>query len=137
MPKIVRGTKGKPLPKRLRAFRLGAGLPSVGKLCDEIEAMRDVLLGREDPPVTGTLALMETADAYYARAAEMEQLILKGERDGRITRNSPDKLYKFRTGELRSFKEMCSRATDLGSRRVTAENIRAGQTRLGRESYRG
>lgn len=121
--------------RRLRTFQVGAGLPSVGTLCDELEAMRDVLMGRVDPPVNGVLALLEVADAYFARACEMEQKILKGEREGSIDRKNP--MYRFRTGELRSFKEMASRAADLGSRRLTAENIRVGQEQRGRESYRG
>lgn len=94
--------------------------------------MRDVLMGREDSPVRGVLALMEVAEAYFSRAAEMEQIILRGERDGRISRGSA--LYKFRTQELRSFKEMASSAAALGSRRITNETLRQERERKGRES---
>lgn len=135
MPRIVRGTKGKAPVRRLRSFQVGSGIKSVGDMCDELEDMRDVLMGRKDPAVTGVLALMETADAFYSRASEMEQLILRGEREGRIQRSNP--LYRFRTGELRSFKEMAARAADLGSRRLTAANVQMGQEQRGRESYRG
>lgn len=94
--------------------------------------MRDVLMGREDSPVVGVLALMEVADAYFARASEMEQAILKGEREGSISRGSA--LYRFRTQELRSFKEMASAAAALGSRRVTQESLLQERERKGRES---
>jgi hypothetical protein len=137
MVKVIRGKKGAPPPRKLRTFRLGAGLPDIKKLMAELDEMRDVLLGREEPPVTGVLALMEVADAYYARSAEIEMLILRLERDpiSPISRSHP--LYKFRTGELRSFKEMCSKAADLGSRRLTVENMRNEKERLGRESHGG
>jgi hypothetical protein len=32
-------------------------------------------------------------------------------------------LYKFRTGELRSFIELSKRASELGSRRLTQEQL--------------
>lgn len=94
--------------------------------------MRDILMGREDSPVTGDLALMEVADAFFARACEMEQIILRGEREGKITRGSA--LYKFRTQELRSFKELAAAASNLGSRRLTQAVRRDEQERKGRES---
>lgn len=85
---------------------------------DELDEMRDVLLGRKPPPVdAGVMTLMEVADAYYARAKEMEQLIHRDESDGVVIRGS--KHYKFRTGELRSFIELAKGACELGSRRVT------------------
>lgn len=80
--------------------------------------MRDVLMGREEPPVDrGVLTLMEVADAYFARAKEMEQVILRAEADGNVIKSS--KTYKFRTGELRSFIELAKGACEVGSRRVT------------------
>lgn len=94
--------------------------------------MRDVLMGRTPSPVQGTLALMEVADAYFSRACEMEQIILRGERDGVISKQSA--LYKFRTQELRSFKDMAAAASNLGSRRLTMEVQRSEQERRGRES---
>lgn len=82
--------------------------------------------------MTGILAMMEVADAYFARACEMEQLILRGEREGTISRGSA--LYKFRTQELRSFKELAAGASNLGSRRLTEAVRRDEQERKGRES---
>lgn len=80
--------------------------------------MRDVLLGHKEPPIDkGVLTLFEVADAYFARAKEMEQVIMRAEADGQVIRGS--KTYKFRTGELRSFIEMSKGAAELGSRRVT------------------
>jgi hypothetical protein len=88
----------------------------------ELDEYRNVLLGRKEPPIDkGVISLMEVADAYHARAREMEQLIHRGEADGHILRGS--KLYKFRTGELRSFIELVEGASALGSRRITAAQI--------------
>lgn len=95
--------------------------------------MTDVLLGREAPPVKpGPTALLETADAYYARAAELTMMLQKLEREGRITK--ADGHYKFRTGELRTFMEMAKRAADLGSRRLTEEQLKFEMEQYGRES---
>jgi hypothetical protein len=89
---------------------------------DELEDMRDVLLGHEPSPVDrGILTLMEVADAYYGRAREIEQMILRAEADGQVTKGS--RTYRFRTGELRAFIEMCAHAAELGSRRLTAAKL--------------
>jgi hypothetical protein len=78
----------------------------------------DILLGREDPPVDrGVMTLMELAEAYHARAKEIEMELLEMEAEGAVLRGS--RPYKFRTGYLRSFIELCSKTIDLGSRRVT------------------
>lgn len=135
MPKVVRSRKGVPKGQLLRPFKVGVGLPALPELEDEVDKMKDILMGREESPVTGVLALMEVADAFFARTAEMEMMILRLEREGRVTRSHP--LYRFRTQELRAFKELCSRAADLGSRRMTAENLRTERERLGRESHGG
>lgn len=132
----VRGGAVKPSPPsggRLRAFYVGQGLPSIPVMRDEIQDMVDVLLGREDPPLdAGYLTLMETADAYYARATELTMKILEAEMDGRLPKGS--NYSKFRTGELREFREMCKRAADLGSRRLTEEQLRYEMATFGRES---
>lgn len=95
--------------------------------------MTDILLGREEPPIqSGVLTLMEVADGYYSRAAEITMLIQKLEREGRVAKGS--ELYRFRTGELRTFMELTKRAADLGSRRLTAENLKNDQATYGRES---
>jgi len=75
-------------------------------------------MGRKEPPINnGVITLFEVADAYFARAKELEQIIMRAEADGAVLRGS--KTYKFRTGELRSFIELAKGAAELGSRRVT------------------
>lgn len=121
---------------RLRAIRLGDGLPPIPKMMEEIADMADVLMGRVDPPVhQGVITLMETADAYFARASEMTMLLQQAEREGTVLRGSA--AYKFRTGELRTFMELAKRAADLGSRRITVEQMKAEAARYGRESKAG
>lgn len=118
---------------RLRAVRIGDGLPVLSKLSEEIFDMTDVLLGRKLPPVDkGTMTLMETADAYFARASEIAILIYTKQREQDLKSNHP--LVKFRTSELRTFLEIAKRAADLGSRRLTDEQLRFEMERLGRES---
>lgn len=138
--KVVKKTKvaRKPKPKinqrrKVRMMPLGSGLPNLTKMRVELQDMTDVLLGREDPPIdAGHLTLMEVADGYFARASEMTMLIQKKEVDGLISRGDP--LYKFRTGELRTFMEMAKRAADLGSRRLTKEQLQFEMATFGRES---
>jgi hypothetical protein len=101
-------------------------------LSKELFDMTDVLMGRDEPPVVGVLALMETADAYFARASEIEMLILAKVRVGTIGSSNP--YNKFRTGELRNFKELAKRAADLGSRRLTAAALEFQKQQTGRES---
>ena len=84
--------------------------------------MSDVLLGREDMPVSnGVMSLMEVSTAYYARASEITNMIHRAETDGTILKGSSP--YKFRTGELRQFMEMAKAHIDLGSRRVTSAKL--------------
>lgn len=86
--------------------------------------MRDVLMGREDPPVElGVITLMEVANGYFSRACEWEQMILQGKAEGWL----PKGYDQLRTQEIRSFKELTKGATELGSRRITAENLRVEQ----------
>lgn len=119
----------------LRAFKLGEGLPNLTMLQEELADMTDVLMGRVAPPVRlrdRTLALMEVADAYYSRASEIKMLIHRLEREGKVVRGTP--LYQFRTGELATFLEMSKRAADLGSRRLTDEQLEFEMQNQGRES---
>lgn len=105
----------------VRAFRLGDefDLPSMR---DELDIMKDVLLGRVAPPVdTGISTMMEVAEAFHARAKEMEMHLHRAEADGHVLRGS--KHYRFRTGELRSFIELVAKTIDLGSRRITTLQI--------------
>lgn len=118
----------------LRVFKVGEGLPSVVALQEEIQGYVDVLLGRLEPPVRlrdRTLALMECADSYFARASEIKMMIHRLEREGRVTKGSA--LYLFRTGELATFMEMSKRAADLGSRRLTEAGQRQEAEQRGRE----
>jgi hypothetical protein len=102
-------------------------------MLNELQDMTDVLLGRVDPPTDrGFLTMMEVADGYYARAAEMTMALQTAEREGRITKGGGH--YRFRTGELRTFMEMAKRAADLGSRRLTQEQLEYEMAQFGRES---
>lgn len=106
-----------PLDGSVRAFHVGAGF-NVPQMSQELSGYTDVLLGRALPPVdVGVMTLMEIAEAYHARAREMEMEILEAERMGAVLPKSGP--YKFRTGKLRSFIEMTKETIDLGSRRVT------------------
>ena len=79
-------------------------------------------MGRVIPPIdNGVMTLMEVASAYYARAQEINMRILRGEAQGHIGKGTP--IYKFRTGELRAFRELTQQAAELGSRRVTAARM--------------
>lgn len=118
---------------KLRAVHVGDGLPDLPTMAVELQTMTDVLLGRTPPPIdAGHLTLLEVADAYFARASELTMLIQEGEREGTVMRGSS--AYRFRTGELRTFMEMAKRAADLGSRRITAEQLQFEMAVYGRES---
>lgn len=82
----------------------------------------EVLSGRADPPIESPyLNLAEVAAAYHTRAREIEMLIHIGEDNKQIRRG--DAYYKFRTGTLRSFIELTRKSYDLGSRRLTQEDL--------------
>lgn len=138
MRKVIRPTPRPTKDKqsatgRLRAVPLGHGVPSITSMVSELQDMTDVLLGREPPPIdAGHLTLMEVADAYFARASELTMLLQQAEREGAVTRGSAH--YKFRTGELRTFMEMSKRAADLGSRRLTDEQLYWEMQMHGRET---
>lgn len=101
---------------------LGVGIASIEEMKREIDHYWDVLLGRIEPPVDSPyLQLMEVANAYYARAKEMHSKILELEREQVIPRGAP--LNRFRTGYLRDFIEVASKASDLGSRRMSQEDL--------------
>lgn len=107
---------------------VGEGLPKVSDLWKEISGYMDVLLGRVEPPIESPyLSLMEVATAYYARAQEIDALIHHEENQMRVLRGS--ELYKFRTGELRAFIELSKKCCDLGSRRLSQEQILTEQRR--------
>jgi hypothetical protein len=111
-----------PLGGRLRDIYTQEGLPPVEELEEELEGYMDILMGRHQPPIdAGHLTLMEVADAYFARACEIQYHILKAERQGGVFKGHS--YYKFRTGELRTFMELTKRAADLGSRRLTQAKL--------------
>lgn len=90
----------------------------IDDLVEEIDGYWEVLLGNEKPPYDkGVMTLMEYAQDVYARSMYIQYQILQLERDGAVEKNSP--LYKFRTGELRTFIEVAKSSSDLGSRRIT------------------
>lgn len=110
--------------RRLMDVPVEYGLPSVDVLWKELQEYMDILLGRVNPPISSPyLALAECATAYHSRALEIEAQIHAGEREGAIMKGSP--LYQFRTGELRSFIALSKKAAELGSRRLTQEQLLA------------
>lgn len=108
--------------KRLRDIQVENGLGPIEDVEQELEGYMDVLMGRVPPPISaGDLTLMEVADAYFARASEIQYHILKAEREGAVFKGHS--YYKFRTGELRTFLELTKRAAELGSRRLTQARL--------------
>lgn len=108
--------------RTLTSIRLGIGLPEVEVLRAELMGYADVLLGRAPSPIESPyLALQEVAAAYHARAREIEMLIYEAEHLGAVLRGSP--LNRFRTGPLQSFIEMAKRLAELGSRRMSQEQL--------------
>lgn len=92
----------------------------------ELTEYIDILLGRADAPVESPyLDLMEVAATYYARGLEMDILIHDAEQRKDVIRGAPH--YKFRTGQLRSFIDMAKRLSELGSRRLSQEDLLARQ----------
>lgn len=98
---------------------VGASILAASGYENEIRGYWDILLGREGLPIdNGILSLQETAVALHSRACEITAIIQEQEYKGMVKRG--DRLYHFRTGPLRTFKEACTRLSELGSRRVTA-----------------
>lgn len=125
-PREVRAPTHVQFSQKLTAVPLGTDLPSPDEIRDELLGYCDVLLGRTDPPVEAPyLGLCEIATAYYARACELDMLIHEEERAQRVIRGTP--YYRLRTGALRSFIEMSKKMADLGSRRLTQEQVLAQQ----------
>lgn len=112
----------KRISRHVPVVKIGEGMDNLADLRRELDEYVAVLLGRKDPPIDrGVMTLMELAEAYFARATEMEMVIHRGEIDGVVPTKS--KLYYFRTRELRAFQELAKAAMELGSRRVTAEKL--------------
>jgi hypothetical protein len=88
----------------------------------EIHEYLDILLERKPSPINAPhLQLQELATAYYARALEIDALIHQAERKGIVGRGSD--WQKFRTGELASFINIARKCADLGSRRLSEEQL--------------
>lgn len=132
--KVTKGVKQKPSYKgRVRQFRLGQGLPSTEAIRKELKGYKRVLMGFEDPPIQrGVMTLMEVAEGYYSRACDIEQEILEAQQEGRIPKTG--EWNTLRTQEIRSYKDLFKSATELGSRRLTFENVRMQQEMRGLES---
>lgn len=135
VPKVAHpGSKHVQFTRALINIPLPVGLPTEDGIYDEIEGYTDVLLGRVEPPLESPyLALAEVAAGYYSRALELEMLIRRGEDEGSIRRGSH--YYKIRTGVLRSFIEMSKRLYDLGSRRLSQEDLLSRQRRDAGEGF--
>ena len=102
----------------MQKFPLKKGLSGADELHAEINEYINVLMGHINPPITdGVDTLFEVSSTYLARAKEIEIKLLERERNGDVP--SGDALKKFRTGELRSFIELCKSAQNQGSRRIT------------------
>jgi hypothetical protein len=112
---------------------MAEGLPALSVLEAEVMDMWDVLLGREPSPVNErrTDAMLEVANAYFARASEIAALILKAEREGNLVASSG--YSRFRKGELRLFMDVATKTADMGSRRITMKSLQMEAERTGRE----
>lgn len=122
MTRIVRAPSHVQFGRRMTDVPLNEGLRDVEDLQEELLEYANVLLGRVDPPIDSPyLSMMELATAYHARALEIEMMIHWEEQQHRVIRGHP--LYKFRTGQLRSFIELSKKMADLGSRRLTQEQM--------------
>ena len=107
---------------RVTDVPLPEGLPTPDEIYEELQGYCDVLLGRKDSPVNSPyLALAEVATVYYARALELDMQIHEAERSGDVIKGAAH--YKIRVGALRSFIDMAKKMADLGSRRLTQEQI--------------
>lgn len=126
----------------VRGITLPVGLGTPSEINKELQHMIGVLLDRVDSPVDNRdpLALMRVANAYLARAREIEFLILTLEREGTVKRtprtidmNKADPYYTLRTGELQSFISIAEKAVDEGSRRLSAAQLQHDRTVRGLE----
>lgn len=112
--------------QRLTEVPLPPGLPSPDDVVKELQGYWDILNAHEDSPVASPyLSLMEVATAYFSRAQEIDALIHEAERTGAVEKGSG--YYRVRTGYLRSFIEMARKQCDLGSRRLTQEDLLSRQ----------
>ena len=112
----------------LRTFKLNQGLLSLETMREELDEYVSVLLGNSESPTgDGEMAMIEYANAVYSRGMELTLMLQRAEAEGIVSKGS--KFYKFRTGELRTFTEMASKAIDLGSRRLTYAKMQYDMSR--------
>lgn len=112
----------------LTVVPLPEGLPPEEEIYEELQGYTDVLLGRKESPIESPyLSLAEVATAYYARACELDMIIHAAEDTKAVRRG--DQYYRIRTGVLRTFIEMSKKMADLGSRRLTQEQLITQQRR--------
>lgn len=120
----------------LQSFSVVDGLPYPQQIREELQGYRNILMGRKHPPqavdLKSPLALMEVANMYFARACEVEQLILAKQDEGEIPKSGS--YQQLRTQEIRSFKELSKSMVDVGSRRMTEQRVLFEQEKLGREA---
>lgn len=108
--------------KTLNEIKVENKLADVDVLAEEISKYYNVLLGREEVDSVHQYSyIIEVATAYYVRAKEIEGAIHKLERQLVVTKNS--QYYKFRTGELRSFIEACSKMIAYGQAKIDERKI--------------
>lgn len=131
---IVRAPSHVQFSQKLTEVPLGVDLPSPDEIVEELLSYADVLLGRVEPPISSPyLGLAEIATAYYARALELDMRIHEEERAHRVIRGT--NYYSIRTGALRSFIELSKKVAELGSRRLTQEQLLFQQRLDEGESY--
>ena len=102
---------------------IGQTMDTVRNFERELEDYTDVIFGRKEAPVKEGIATMyEISVAYYARAKEIEMFCKKLE-SGIDVGKTRHPIYRFRTGQLNVFIEMCKELTKLGSRRITVAQM--------------
>jgi hypothetical protein len=113
---------------------LGQSLSDLTTLRIELDSYVRWLLRREPiPSVKGSRPGIgdyhEMATAVYGRAKEIEMLLHRQEADGHIPKGSA--MYRFRTGELRSFLDLASKCFERGSREITEAQLAMEAMRAG------
>ena len=102
---------------------IGQTMDAVRKFERELEDYTDVIFGRKEAPIKeGVATMYEISVAYYARAKEIEMFCKKLE-SGIDVGKTRHPIYRFRTGQLNVFIEMCKELTKLGSRRITVAQM--------------
>jgi hypothetical protein len=118
--------------QRVTDVPLPVGLGTYDELVDELLGYAHILKGLADAPMASPyLTLMETATAYLVRAYEIEMLIYTGEHNKTLEKEYSN----LRTRQLQSFIDMARKMADLGSRRLTMEQVLTEQRRTEGERW--